>query len=89
MHNILVMADFTKANKASPKSESLRTTIPNTVVSALNIKEGDKLLWDLQAVGNQMVVIFSKYESNTPFTMTLENNRLVAKGREEVQQSQK
>lgn len=77
------MADFTTATKASTKSESLRSTIPNTVVSALNIKDGDKLLWNLQAVENQMIVIFSKYEPTTPFTMALENGKLVAKDREE------
>lgn len=44
---------LTKANKAS---ESLRTTVPASVVKQFDLKEGDELRWKFEA-GKQGVLI--------------------------------
>lgn len=44
---------LTKANKAS---ESLRTTVPASIVKQFDLKEGDELRWKFE-VGKQGVII--------------------------------
>lgn len=42
------------------KSKSLRTTIPEGVVSALKLTDKDTLDWELEAIGSEIVVRIKK-----------------------------
>ncbi len=48
---------LTKANKTS---ESLRTTVPSSVIKQFDLKEGDKLRWQFET--DKKGVIFVKLE---------------------------
>jgi hypothetical protein len=55
-----VMGEITIASKASSQFESLRTTIPMSVVRQLKIKVGDKLDWEFAFDGENMYVKLKK-----------------------------
>ena len=40
----------TSLTKASPKTKSLRTTVPNSVVNQFNLTDKDKIEWVLVAL---------------------------------------
>jgi bifunctional DNA-binding transcriptional regulator/antitoxin component of YhaV-PrlF toxin-antitoxin module len=52
----------TKVNKSVPKKESLRTTIPSSIVKQFNIKEGDTLEWEIKALKKNELIICVKKE---------------------------
>ncbi|HEX9678940.1 AbrB/MazE/SpoVT family DNA-binding domain-containing protein [Nitrososphaera sp.] len=43
---ISIVGERTKLNRANTKSPSLRTTVPESVVNELKVKEGDSLEWE-------------------------------------------
>jgi len=43
------MGEITILTKATTKSESLRTTIPISIVRQFNLSERDKLIWEIRA----------------------------------------
>lgn len=45
-NSISSVGERTKLNKANSNSPSLRTTVPESVVSELKVKEGDSLEWE-------------------------------------------
>jgi bifunctional DNA-binding transcriptional regulator/antitoxin component of YhaV-PrlF toxin-antitoxin module len=51
------MGEITFLNKASPKSESLRTTVPSSIIKQFGLTEYDKLEWILKAEGSELVII--------------------------------
>ena len=60
------VTSLTKANKMS---ESLRTTVPSSVIKQFDLKEGDKLRW--QFVPNKKGDLFVKLEpikANNPIS---------------------
>jgi hypothetical protein len=46
-----MMGEITYLNKASPKTESLRTTVPRSIINQFGLMEYDKLEWILKAEG--------------------------------------
>jgi hypothetical protein len=50
------MGEITYLNKASPKSESLRTTVPSSLIKQFGLTEYDKLEWILKAEGGELVI---------------------------------
>ena len=54
------MPFLTKIAKATPKSASLRTTIPKQVAEQLDIKLHDILIWDI--IDNQIII--KKWDKN-------------------------
>lgn len=50
----------TKIFLARSGSASLKSTIPNDVVSGLKLKDGDELEWELLAEGNRIIAKVSK-----------------------------
>ena len=64
------MTEFTKVVRASSGFPTLRTTIPRSIVKQFNISEGDLLSWQMTSSGNEIVAVVTKYETNTPFTLT-------------------
>lgn len=51
------MGETTVLTKATPGSKSLRATVPASIVRQLNLREGDYLLWEIRAEGNNLVII--------------------------------
>ena len=47
-------------NPNSPKSKSLRTTVPMAVIETLDLKNGDELDWSLKPDGSIMVAVVKK-----------------------------
>ena len=50
----------TKIFLARPGSASLKTTVPNDVVSGLKLKDGDSLEWELVAEGSKIIAKISE-----------------------------
>jgi antitoxin component of MazEF toxin-antitoxin module len=51
------MGARTKLTPAVSKKESLRTTVPRSIVQQLNLTSEDSLDWQLEIRENEMVVI--------------------------------
>jgi antitoxin component of MazEF toxin-antitoxin module len=47
----------TVLTKATPNSDSLRTTVPMSIVKQFGLNQGDGLKWELQAKDNKLIVI--------------------------------
>jgi len=45
-----------KAFKASPGSDSLKTTVPQSVATVLGLEPGDSLSWEVDVAGRSAVV---------------------------------
>jgi bifunctional DNA-binding transcriptional regulator/antitoxin component of YhaV-PrlF toxin-antitoxin module len=50
------MGEITNLNKATTKNESLRTTVPRSIVIQFGLTEWDKLEWILKAEGGELVI---------------------------------
>lgn len=53
---LLHVGERTKLNRANTKSPSLRTTVPESVVNELKVKEGDSLEWE-RIIHDEKIVI--------------------------------
>ncbi len=51
------MVETTTLNKAATKTASLRTTVPASIVRQFNLKDGDRIDWNLKAEGGEMVIV--------------------------------
>jgi bifunctional DNA-binding transcriptional regulator/antitoxin component of YhaV-PrlF toxin-antitoxin module len=51
------MGEITYLNKATNKGESLRTTVPMSILKHFKLEAGDKLEWDFEARNNEMVIV--------------------------------
>jgi len=49
--------ETTKLTFAKTKSESLRTTVPMSIVKQFDLKAGDKIGWKLEVRNNEMIII--------------------------------
>ena len=47
-------------SKASSKGESLRATVPEGIVSFLNLHEGDKLDWQQEVIDGRKIVLVQR-----------------------------
>ena len=50
------MGELTNLNKAKKKSDSLRTTVPQSIVKQFGLTEYDKLEWVLKAESDEIVI---------------------------------
>ncbi|MGD0406743.1 MAG: AbrB family transcriptional regulator [Candidatus Bathyarchaeia archaeon] len=50
------MGEITFLNKSTTKSESLRTTVPYSIVKQFGLTEYDKLEWTLKAEGGDLII---------------------------------
>jgi hypothetical protein len=55
----LVMGEVTTLTFASPKSESLRTTVPRGICKQFNLKEGDHLDWTIEPREAKLIIVVS------------------------------
>jgi hypothetical protein len=51
------MGEITYLNKATTKGESLRTTVPMSIVKQFGLTEDDKLDWALKAEGGELLIV--------------------------------
>jgi bifunctional DNA-binding transcriptional regulator/antitoxin component of YhaV-PrlF toxin-antitoxin module len=51
------VGEITYLNRAAPKTESLRTTVPRSIINQFGLTEYDKLEWILKAEGGELVII--------------------------------
>jgi len=49
--------EITVLTRASSRSNSLRTTVPSSIVRLFGLKEGDKLRWNVRVENNRLVII--------------------------------
>jgi len=50
------MGEITNLNKANSKNESLRTTVPRSIIKQFELSENDQLEWFLKADGGELVI---------------------------------
>jgi bifunctional DNA-binding transcriptional regulator/antitoxin component of YhaV-PrlF toxin-antitoxin module len=50
------MGEITFLNKSATKSESLRTTVPYSIVKQFGLTEYDKLEWIFKAEGGELII---------------------------------
>lgn len=50
------LGEITKLNKSTTKSESLRTTIPFSIIKQFNLTEYDELDWSLVVESGELVI---------------------------------
>ena len=59
------MGNITSINKATSKNESLRTTIPRSIVTQFGLSYKDKLEWTLKAEDNKLIIQVKPLKSET------------------------
>ncbi|MGQ9680791.1 MAG: AbrB/MazE/SpoVT family DNA-binding domain-containing protein [Candidatus Bathyarchaeia archaeon] len=57
INNLENLGEITKLTLAKTKSESLRTTVPMSVVRQFGLKAGDKMSWKLEAKNGEMIIV--------------------------------
>ena len=50
------MEEITYLNKASPKTEPLTTTVPQSIIKQFGLIEYDKLEWMLKEEGGELII---------------------------------
>ena len=50
------MGEITYLNKAASKGESLRTTVPMSIVKQFGLTDEDKLDWIIEAEGGELTI---------------------------------
>ena len=53
---VTFMGEITNLNKATTKNESLRTTVPRSIINQFGLTEWDKLEWFLKAEGGELII---------------------------------
>lgn len=51
------MGSTTTIARASTIANSFRTTVPASIISQFNLKQGDKLLWELKAKNGDLIIV--------------------------------
>ena len=51
------MGEITNLNKATSKNESLRTTVPRSIVKQFGLTQDDQLEWNLKVEGREIVIL--------------------------------
>ena len=54
-----VKGNETILNLAVSQSESLRTTVPSHIVSQFNLKQNDRLRWELKVINGSLKIIIT------------------------------
>jgi hypothetical protein len=50
------MGEITNLNKATTKNESLRTTVPRSIIKHYGLTEDDQLEWNLKAEDGEIII---------------------------------
>ena len=57
------MGEITTLSVAASGKESLRTTVPMSILKHFKLKAGDKLDWDFEARNNELVILVRPIKS--------------------------
>lgn len=62
------MGKLTKLTPATSKKESLRTTVPRSIVQQFDLTSGDSLDWKLEVRNGELIIVISpvKRSNETP-----------------------
>jgi hypothetical protein len=58
--SLRLLGEQTTLVKASSKFESLRTTVPRSIVKQWKLNEGDRLDWSWEILNGKMVLVVSR-----------------------------
>jgi len=50
------LGEITNLNKATTKNESLRTTVPRSIIKQFGLTQDDQLEWNLKAEGGELII---------------------------------
>jgi hypothetical protein len=53
---VTFMGDITNLNKATTKNESLRTTVPRSIIKQFSLTEYDKLEWFMKVESGELII---------------------------------
>lgn len=68
------MGEITTLSVATSGKESLRTTVPMSILKHFKLKAGDKLDWDFEARNNELIMVVRPVKSsNGNSTVSTEN----------------
>ena len=56
----MATGEKTKLVQSSPKSSSLRTTVPEGIVTHFGLKKGDALDWSIEARDGGLIIVVKK-----------------------------
>ncbi|MFZ0925636.1 MAG: AbrB family transcriptional regulator [Halobacteriota archaeon] len=59
------MSELTKLTPATSKKESLRTTVPRSIVKQFDLTSEDSLSWKLEVRNGELIIIVSPVHSGT------------------------
>jgi antitoxin component of MazEF toxin-antitoxin module len=58
------MGKITKLTPATSKKESLRTTVPRSIVQQFDLTSGDSLEWKLEVRDGELIIVVRPYKSS-------------------------
>jgi len=53
----MVNDQTTTLTKANNTSESLRTTVPSSIIKQFDLSDGDKISWKLEARDSELIIV--------------------------------
>lgn len=59
------MGEITTLTIATTGKESLRTTVPMSILKHFKLEAGDKLDWDFEAKNNELIIIVRPLKSSS------------------------
>ena len=59
------MGKLTKLTPATSKKESLRTTVPRSIVQQFDLTSGDSLDWKLEVRNGELIIVVSPVRHST------------------------
>lgn len=59
------MGEITTLTVATTGKDSLRTTVPMSIVRHFKLKAGNKLVWDFEARNNELVIMVRPLKSSS------------------------
>ena len=59
------MGKITKLTPATSKKESLRTTVPRSIVQQFDLTSGDSLDWKLEVRNGELIIVVSPVSHST------------------------
>jgi len=60
-----ILGEITTLTPATSKKESLRTTVPMSIVKQFDLEKGDKLDWMLKAENGDIIIIAKPIKSSS------------------------
>jgi bifunctional DNA-binding transcriptional regulator/antitoxin component of YhaV-PrlF toxin-antitoxin module len=65
IHKVEDFGEITKLTLAKTKSESLRTTVPMSIVRQFTLKAGDRIGWKIDIKNGELVVVVRPIKSSS------------------------